>query len=178
MCLVSALLDFIAGEAADVYAKEIRYDQIVFEQRIGISCYYCAKYGRNWRCPPHLPNLDFCAALSEYKSFLMVYKKFAFKDAVAYNEVRRESSLFLHKLLLKAERRLWDKNVSICASFIGGSCKLCKNGCDALRCANPAKARIPLEAIGINVVKTAENAGIDISFPPRDFIMRIGLLCW
>jgi predicted metal-binding protein len=172
------VIDFIVGETADVCSAEIRYDQIVFEQRINLSCYYCAKYGRNWRCPPHLPELDFGTILSEYENLLIVCKRFVFKDAVSYKEVRRESSLVLHKLLLKSERWLWNRDVAVCASFIGGSCKLCKTGCDTLRCANPAEARIPLEAIGVNVIKTAKNVGIDVLFPPKGDIVRIGLLCW
>ena len=42
-------------------------------------------------------------------------------------------------------------------SFIGGSCKLCKNGCAKDKCNNPGMARIPLEATGVNVIKSLDN---------------------
>lgn len=63
-------------------------------------------------------------------------------------------------------------------SFIGGSCKLCKNGCGKDKCNNPYLSRTPVEAIGINVVKSAKENGISITFPPENDIIRIGLLLW
>jgi len=47
---------------------------------------------------------------------------------------------------LKMEKLLWEKNNSTAISFIGGSCKLCKNGCGSDKCNNPYMARSPLEA--------------------------------
>ncbi len=168
---------FIKKESAGAGAVSLRKDQIVFEERVRLSCFYCGRHGKNWRCPPNIPDLDFKTVISEYERILLVYRKFPYND-VSYEDVRRDSTVSLHKTLLSAEKYLWKSNVPLYASFIGGSCKLCKNGCDASGCANPASARIPVEALGINVIKTALNAGVEITFPPDKSIMRAGLLCW
>ena len=86
--------------------------------------------------------------------------------------------MMLHHTILDLEKYLWDNNNSTAISFIGGSCKLCKNGCGSEHCNNPYKARSPLEATGLNVVKTAEKCGIDINFPPDGAIIRIGMILY
>lgn len=62
--------------------------------------------------------------------------------------------------------------------LLGGACKLCKNGCMPERCANPYASRSPLEALGVNVMKSAASAGIEVKFPTTEYMMRIGLLLW
>ena len=39
-------------------------------------------------------------------------------------------------------------------------------------------ARIPMEATGINVIKTLKEVGYDINFPIEDSLSRVGLLLW
>ena len=73
---------------------------------------------------------------------------------------------------------MYINNNSLAISFIGGSCKLCKNGCGKERCNNPGMARIPLEATGVNVIKTLENIGIKVQFPIKDRFYRYGLIAW
>jgi predicted metal-binding protein len=187
------LEEFFQQDGAGFCTRVINYDDLVFEERIKLACYSCEKYGKSWHCPPRIPALDYHALLGEYAHHLLVYREFPFRktapagtDSSAaasghpdYNEVRRESTQSLHKTLLRAERFCWENNVAPVASFIGGSCKLCKNGCNQTRCANPAAARISLEALGVNVIRTAQNAGLAIiRFPPEDILVRMGLLCW
>lgn len=74
---------------------------------------------------------------------------------------------------------MWEHNRPMAISFIGGSCKLCKNGCGPERCNQPYSARIPFEATGVNVIKTMEEqTGVKITFPPKDKLERIGLILW
>lgn len=95
-----------------------------------------------------------------------------------YNTIRNDSSIYLHRALLLCERWLWQRNNVAALSFIGGSCKLCKNGCATDKCANPYQSRSPVEALGINIVKSAEQFGIYIQFPVKEYMTRIGLLVW
>jgi predicted metal-binding protein len=63
-------------------------------------------------------------------------------------------------------------------SFIGGSCKHCTTEeCEA-PCKNPTCGRIPLEAIGVNVIETCRQFNIEVEFPVErtGIIWRIGLL--
>jgi predicted metal-binding protein len=55
---------------------------------------------------------------------------------------------------------------------------LCKNGCGADKCNNPYLSRAPVEATGLNVLKTAAKYGIDIIFPPKETMFRIGMILW
>lgn len=138
---------------------------IIFEERVKLKCFHCSRYSQNWMCPPNIPDLNYLRILNEYDNGLLVWHKM---------EDRKESSIILHKALLEAEKLLWDNNYPLAISFIGGSCKLCDTGCDRDRCSQPELARIPLEAIGVNVIKTS---GLPIVFPPKE-IYRVGLLAW
>lgn len=155
-----------------------KMEDMVFEDRVKLSCFYCSKYNSNWKCRGQLPkDIEFESVFSEYENLAFVYHKAYFTED-NFSEVRTSSSIALHNLLIQLEGLLWENNYSLVASFIGGSCKLCKNGCGKDKCNNPGKARTPLEATGLNVIKSAQNANIEIIFPPKDYIMRIGLIMW
>jgi predicted metal-binding protein len=128
-------------------------------------------------CPPNTPNIDYRLVLKEYSELLIVYGKIPFQEPM-HEFLRRQSSNMLHRILLKAEKLLWEEDYPLAVSFTGGSCKLCAKGCDPQRCRQPNIARIPLESTGINVIKSAKNIGIDVVFPPREYIYRLGLLGW
>lgn len=155
----------------------INTDDLVFEELVKLNCFYCARRGTNWKCPPNIPDLDYKKVFSEYDRAAFVYNRLSFNKAT-YSDVRTESSVLLHKTLLYLEEYLFSHGASTCASFTGGSCKLCKNGCGKEHCNNPGLARMPLEASGVNVVKSAKKYGIPIEFPVKDSIIRIGLLLW
>lgn len=124
-----------------------------------------------------MPDIDFPRMMSEYKNGLFTWVECSFNEN-NYQEVRSESSIILHRMLLDLEKQLWNLDFSTAVSFIGGSCKLCKNGCGKERCNNPYMSRSPLEATGVNIVNSAAKYGINITFPPKDYIIRLGLLLW
>lgn len=151
---------------------------LVFEENVKMNCFYCGKYSNNWRCPPNLPNIDYKKMVNEFDVGLFVFLKYEIKDKEEYAIVRNESSIVLHKILLALEKWMWNHNHSNALSFIAGSCKLCKGGCGKDKCNNPYMSRSPLEAIGVNVIKSARKYGIQINFPTDVSLMRIGLLLW
>ena len=138
----------------------------------------CEKYGRNWRCPPNLPDIDYPKMFNEYDEGMFVSFSFKLNDKEQFDNIRSESSVILHKTLLQLEKWFYNHNISTAISFGGGSCKLCKGGCGKERCNNPYMSRSPLEATGVNIVKTAKKFGIDIVFPTDEVLMRIGLIMW
>lgn len=156
---------------------EIKASQLAFEERVHLNCFHCIRYGVNWTCPPKIPQVDYQKLICEYENLLLVYCKMPL-TADKFEVVRRTSTNTLHHALLAAEKLLWESNYPLAISFMGGSCKLCPEGCDELACRHPDKARIPLEGIGVNVVKSAENVGLNIVFPPVDYMFRVGLLGW
>jgi len=158
-------------------AKMIEPSDLVFEERVHLQCLSCPHYGVNWTCPPKIPDLDYRKLILEYDNALLVYCKMPFTKE-NFTIVRRKSTNLLHRTLLAAEKLLWENNYPLAISFIGGSCKLCTQGCDQRRCRQITLARIPLEATGINVVKSAEKVSLTINFPPKDYLYRVGLLGW
>ncbi len=176
----SVFLDFCKSIAPSAHLVFMSPKEAVFEECVKMNCFYCGKYGRNWRCPPNLPNLNYPKMFSEYDEGLFVYYLFDVSNKTQFESIRSESSVMLHKTLLNMEKWLYNHNRSTAISFGGGSCKLCKGGCGKERCNNPYMSRSPLEATGVNIVKTAAKYGIDVIFPllPREKIMRLGLIMW
>lgn len=152
-------------------------DMFVFEERVRLLCFYCEKYNRVHTCPPKIPKLDYKKVLNEYKNCAVVYCKMSFTSE-NFKEVRSRSTNLVHRGLLYLEKVLRDNDHPLVLSLIGGSCKLCKGGCDPERCRNPYLARIPVEATGINLIESLKKIGIKIKFPVIDNISRYGLLFW
>ncbi len=172
---ILSYLHEIAPNAAGVFMDP---KEAVFEECVKMNCYYCGKYGQNWRCPPNLPDIDYPKMFSEYDNGLFVSYTFDVKDRTKFDSIRAESSVILHKTLLQMEKWFYNHDRSTAISFGAGSCKLCKNGCGKDRCNNPYMSRSPLEATGVNIVKTAKKYGINIVFPTEEKLMRIGLVLW
>jgi predicted metal-binding protein len=156
---------------------EIETDNLIFEERVKLNCFYCNKYKTNWKCPPNIPVINYQKTVKEYDNACFVYKRHSL-NADTFNTVRYESTNDLHKTLLEMEKILFSVSNGLVVSFIGGSCKLCKSGCGSGRCNNPYQARIPLEAIGINVIESANKYNIKIEFPIKDSLLRLGLILW
>ncbi|MFA6923661.1 MAG: DUF2284 domain-containing protein [Bacteroidales bacterium] len=154
------------------------FDKIAFEERVKLKCFHCKRYSVNWTCPPKIIGVDYKKILSEYDNLAIIAKSFEYNNLTNLNALRFKSTNELHKEMLEIEKILFGKNEIMAQSFIGGSCKLCKNGCGKEKCNNPEKARIPIEALGINVIKTLENIGIKVVFSSTKHFFRIGLLTW
>ena len=155
----------------------VEFDDLIFELSVKINCFYCGRYNNNWKCPPRIPDIDYKTMMHEFKNAVFVYKVFSINEKNK-DTIRNDSTNQIHKGLLNLEKYLYDNNLSNYLSFIGGSCKLCKTGCGKEKCNNPYLARIPLEATGINIVKTFEKKGISITFPVVTEMKRIGIILW
>lgn len=156
----------------------LRPTEIDFEERVSLLCFHCRHYNSNFRCPPRIPALNYKRIVTEeYASALVVYTKMEFTEST-YADVRHASTNKIHRALLRLEKALFEQNISTSLSLIGGSCKLCKNGCPADKCNNPYLSRMPMEAAGINVVTTVRKVGIEIVFPVKTSLHRCGLILW
>jgi len=162
---------------SNVEVLSINIEDIEFEKRVALKCFYCSKYNKQWTCPPRIPKLDYQALFKEYTQAAAVCYSQSI-DEETYDLVRRETTVILHKILLELESFLWSKGEVMYITFIGGSCKLCKNGCFKDECKNPGKARIPLEATGMNIIKTMGKYGKSITFPPKEKMERVGMILW
>lgn len=172
------LIAFLKEKNTNAEGIFIEPRELIFEENVKMNCFYCGKYDNNWRCPPNLPNIDYQKMMSEFEAGMFVVLSYNIDSLESYNMIRTESSVMLHKLLLALEKWMWEHNRATAISFIGGSCKLCKGGCGKERCNNPYMSRSPLEATGVNIVKSARKYGLNIEFPASKKMMRVGLLLW
>lgn len=157
--------------ASDVF--KILPSEIVFDDKVKMKCVTCSKYNNQHTCPPKIPDLDYEKLMKNYDFGLFVIIRRKITDD-EFPIQRKESSVTLHKILLELEKKAYKLNNYYTLSFIGGSCKLCDK-CGP-KCIYPQAARVPLEAAGCDVVKTAKKYGISLKFPPSKYLYRIGLL--
>ena len=171
------LRNILKSKYPDLEIQELSAKDFVFEQRVRHKCYHCKNYGVKWTCPPRLPDVNYPTMFNEYDHFAVVICEVMLEDE-DFEEKRRKSTNIVHRALLYLEAELYKRNESMALSFIGGSCKLCKDGCNKEHCANPYNSRVPWEATGCNVVKTLANINIDVVFPPKESLHRYGLIMW
>ncbi|MCC8044081.1 MAG: DUF2284 domain-containing protein [Clostridiales bacterium] len=176
--MLEEIIKYVRELGYPIYGCMINSSDLVFEERVRMNCFYCGKYNNAWKCPPRIPELDYKKMFSEFDNIAMIYVSLSLQEGKDYSTVRTESSVKLHLALLECEKWLYQHNNSTALSFIGGSCKLCKSGCAPTKCANPYKARTPVEALGINILRTASKYGLEITFPPDKDMKRVGLLLW
>lgn len=161
----------------DLKVVEIPIANMVFEERVKQKCYHCKNYGHKWTCPPRLPNVDYPKMFKEYSHAAVIICE-VFVNSSDFEEKRTKSTNIIHRALLYLEKKLYEQNNSMALSFIGGSCKLCKNGCNKEKCANPYISRMPWEATGCNVIASLATIGIEVKFPITTTLHRYGLLLW
>lgn len=176
--LKDEILEYLHTVNGDAEGILIDPGKLVFEENVKMNCFYCGKYNNNWKCPPNLPDIDYKRMMKEYEVGMAVVLSFQIRQQNEYDRIRNDSSVILHKLLLDLEKWLYQHNSSNAISFIGGSCKLCKGGCGKDRCNNPYMSRSPIEATGINIVKSMKRYGVAVDFPTNQMLKRIGLLLW
>jgi predicted metal-binding protein len=185
--LVKLALD---NGAAD--AKIIPANKVVVEDRVVLKCKIgCNHYGKTLACPPYTPSAEeFRKIVSEYNYAMFmkfkskaqadpeVYKKLAVAetDPTVPKEVKEKAAKFwadwkddkkqMLQSVVDLEKAAMNKGYSLAISFVSGTCQLCeKCNTETKICVHPNLARWSEDAVGVNVRKTAANAGIEVSFP-------------
>ncbi|EHQ35234.1 DUF2284 domain-containing protein [Methanoplanus limicola] len=173
-------------------AKIIPASDIIIENRVTLKCRSgCISYGNKLTCPPYAPTPDeFRKIASEYSFALLV--KFP-SDAELEPEVlhsiyrycldpnsppdKKEKTDKFWKdwfkgtnvilpVMLELEKTAFNAGYTLAVALANGPCNLCET-CNVKGgiCLHPTRARISGEAVGINIIKTAERAGMPIVFP-------------
>jgi predicted metal-binding protein len=183
-------------------AKLIPADNVVVEDRVVQKCKVgCNNYGKTLACPPYTPSAEeFRQIVSEYSYAL--FMKFTSK-AEADQELQSNLSKTGTELsqdakektdkfwaawkddkknmlasVVKLEKEAMRNGYSLAISYVSGSCQLCeKCNLETGICVHPDMARQSEDAVGVNVKKTAKNAGIDYIFPfpknPESFALLL-----
>jgi len=182
----------LALENGATDAKIIPTSKVVVEDRVVLKCKVgCNHYGKTLACPPYTPSAEeFRKIVSEYSyAMFMKYKSIAEAspevlaklmvaetDATVSREIKEKAAKFwqdwkddkrkMLESVVGLEKAAMNKGYSLAISFISGHCQLCeKCNTETRICRNPNLARWSEDAVGVNVKKTAANAGISVTFP-------------
>ncbi len=182
----------LALENGATDAKIIPTSKVVVEDRVVLKCKVgCNHYGKTLACPPFTPSAEeFRKIVSEYSyAMFMKYKStaeaspevlaklmVAETDTTVSKEIKEKAAKFwqdwkddkrkMLESVVGLEKAAMNKGYSLAISFISGHCQLCeKCNTETSICRNPNLARWSEDAVGVNVKKTAANAGISVTFP-------------
>ena len=65
---IDNLNDKIKEFDCNINIYKIKFDQIIFEDRVKLNCFYCSKYNTKWTCPPRIPDIDYSKLINEFPS--------------------------------------------------------------------------------------------------------------
>jgi predicted metal-binding protein len=185
----------IARKNGATAARIIPAKMVVIDERVRLKCEVprCAGYGRYLTCPPYVMPVDiFREVLSRYKWCLLVQVEA--KDINSMDkgkgridhtilkenkELHRPFRLKLLQIVEAVEAAAFKKGLYLAAGFIGGSCVLCDecvNEKTSEVCRHPFRARPPMEAVGINVIRTVKKAGLSIQLSSSKNVIWTGLV--
>jgi len=192
------LSDFALEKGATM-AKVIDAKLIVVDERVQMKCRYppCLYYGANLMCPPYTPSAEeFREYVAKFKSAIIVQietpieeeiqkriktKGANLKELVKDKKLLEQTSSMegwkkLETVVSAVEREALNKGYYLSLGLTAGTCRLC-NTCDLKwPCKHPYEARPSMEAVGIDVHKTAKNAGLSLKWNSKDFMTVTGLI--
>ena len=187
--------EFLAKLALDcgaADAKIIPTSKVVVEDRVVLKCKVgCNHYGKTLACPPYTPTAEqFRKIVSEYSyAMFMKFTTNATADSEVYKhlmtyetdpttpkDIKEKAAQFwqswkddkrkMLQSVVNLEKAAMREGYSLAISFISGHCQLCdKCETETRICRHPELMRMSEDAIGVNVKKTAANAGITFVFP-------------
>ncbi len=176
-------------------ARIIPAHAVVVDYRVRLKCEVprCAGYGQYLTCPPYVMDVDaFKTVISNYEWCLLVQvdakdidstdKGTGRIDRTVLKENRdrhRPFKLKLLEIVETVEASAFKNGMRFAAGFVGGSCVLCDRCVEDKtfdRCRHPFRARPAMEAVGIDVFRTAENAGMPIHLSSTENVLWTGLV--
>ena len=176
---------------------------VVVDERVRLKCLVpvCDDYGLNLMCPPNVMSVqetremiarydwailvqieeripaEMMSEIREADDVAVLYKNVKFKES--YKKTFDPIKLKLHHVVQKVEAQAFALGYRFATGFIAGSCKLCPE-CVAKNhqgsCRHPFQARPSMEAVGIDVFMTAQNAGLPFDIPPKSKTVWNGLV--
>ena len=169
--------------ASDI--KPIEPASIVTAHWVRLKCQFgCKNYGTRYTCPPRSPMPEETnKVLDEYsKAYLIKYEGFLGFDEYPPKHLEKamtDLSLHVCKAVFDMERHAFLSGYYKAFSYGAHRCRLC-DICDVMEerkgCRFPKEARPSLESAGIDVFRTAENAGMRTEVVRSKEIMKPGEL--
>ncbi len=151
--------------------------ELIFDLKVCEACKSCKRYGLTGCCPPNIGSYEYYKKLLRRYTYGKIFiEKFIVNDHSKWQEIGKNSSLILYKILAKEQQKLLNKGHYFSIILGGGSCKYCKE-C-SIPCKFPQFRIIPVEGTGINVVTTLEKMGMFIHFPVKQVFYRVGMVLY
>lgn len=176
---------------------------VIIDPRVRLKCLIppCDDYGHNLMCPPYILSVkEFKEIFSNYKWAILIQIEAPFTKEMkkqiqntktvselyintefidTYKKIFDPIRLKLHKIINKIEAIAYTLGYRFAAGFKAGPCKLCsecivKN--NITNCRHPYQSRPSMEAVGIDVFKTAKNANLPFSIPAKNKAVWNGLV--
>lgn len=150
---------------------------IPVENRVALKCAYgCKGYGKRLSCPPNILSVEeFRKIIGEYSSALLLVDECDTSQVSdileVWGEIRKDS---FHKML-DLEQEAFREGFTFAHLLRPGSCNEC-DVCNLEKCIKPELRRFAPEAVGVNLQKTMENAGLVLEFCKPGKIVCIGIL--
>ncbi len=169
----------LIGTASGMGLKAYLLDagDVPVENRVALKCAYgCKGYGCRLSCPPYIMSIDdFKKVIKEYSSALLLVDEHDTSQVPeitkAWEEIRKDS---FHKML-DFEHQAFREGFTFAHLLRPGSCNEC-DVCNLEKCIKPEMRRFAPEAVGINLQKAMEKAGIILEFCKPKKIECIGIL--
>jgi predicted metal-binding protein len=134
---------------------------ILVAEWVRLKCEFgCPHYGRAAACPPNTPEVDACRRFfAEYREALI----FHFQVTETALEARHAWSARTSQSLVALERDVFLAGYPKAFALFTDACHLCEE-CVPHRsaCLQPALARPPATAMGVDVFSTARSAGYSV----------------
>jgi len=181
-----------AMKAGAIEAIPIRSSDIVVEDRVQLKCRTgCPSYGHCLTCPPFVPSIpDFRKMLLEYQDALLIRFRSGVEaepeivhallrnksdpavsttvkaKTTEFSDALNKESRIIHDSMLEIERQAFQAGYPFALAFTVDCCDLCRT-CNVKGgvCMHPSQLRYSIEAVGINIIKTAKSIGMTIRFP-------------
>jgi predicted metal-binding protein len=185
----------VALKAGATAAEVIPSQMVVVDERVRLKCEVpkCSGYGQYLTCPPHVMTVEkFSSILSRFKWCLLVQVEAKDIDStdkgagridhaleIENRDLHRPFKLKLHEVVESVESAAFKKGMRFATGFVGGSCVLCDQCVEdrfSDACRHPFRARPAMEGVGIDVFKTAQNAGLPIHLSSSNNVLWTGLI--
>lgn len=197
------VLSNLAIELGATNAIPMNVKDVVVDERVRLKCLVppCDDYGLNLMCPPYVMSVqEFRELLSKYmwavliqieasitadmkkeiqqaNDVAMLYESQKFVNN--YKKIFGPVRLKLHRIVNKVEAKANILGYQFATGFKAGPCRFCPE-CAAKNldkvCRHQYQSRPSMEAVGIDVFKTAENAGLQFDFPVKEKAVWNGLV--
>lgn len=158
--------------------SEIKFNpkNLIFDYKVREACKNCKRYSVKATCPPFVESVDYYKkVLKSYKKGIFIIIKFNIDNPENWKQLGSESTNYMNNSVLNKRNQLISDGHYFCIGFGAGSCKNCEK-C-SFPCRMPDKSLIPIEATGVDVVKSIKKHA-KINFPVKKHFFRIGVILY